>query len=422
MPIPVINYSAQQPEGYPLGKQLIPAIASGFELGYLPNNLSEDLKRKQLANQLAQLKIDYEPRINEADLLQKYLSNSLDKVKLDFAPQNAEQFLRQQQLANELGSIKNMYAPQEHELDIETSKQDIQYLPLKHQLETDRIRAQNERFGDAYKLRTLFQSLPSDQKKVLIANNPDLFNDVVLGQLNNVSDQLYNQTYQGKNPAQISNQDISQYQLSLTPEQEDNLVKAGIATRGATINRPSITDPSGSEALRKSAEMSATKDLSSGALLKQREAVDQLDEFFDNNEFNRKVKNASVYAGAPGAIKLGIDRMLRNTPQSLIDYDSLKNFDMVFALNRIKSADAMGSTDSQREELHDIWAKGIDSFYSTPSQFITQMENMKGSVKRLGDAVKKSYDKLGYEAKNEKRNAESQKRVVKVDPTTWMEQ
>ena len=75
MPIPVINYSAQTPQGDPWARSIMPAISEGLELGNRPRQMRDENERNRLANALSQIKLDYAPDMSEQELLQTQLNN-----------------------------------------------------------------------------------------------------------------------------------------------------------------------------------------------------------------------------------------------------------------------------------------------------------------------------------------------------------
>ncbi len=104
MPIPVINYSAQQPQGNDF--DLIGSLSRGLHAGFAPWEKMEGLKQNRLANQLAQLKNKFAPQQMENEVQQGNLANALAQLQLQYQPQIYEQNLQSGNLGNELTRLR----------------------------------------------------------------------------------------------------------------------------------------------------------------------------------------------------------------------------------------------------------------------------------------------------------------------------
>jgi hypothetical protein len=139
--------------------------------------------------------------------------------------------------------------------------------------------------------------------------------------------------------------------------------------------------------LKNISELAANKGLTTAATERQLEGAIQVSGIMNNPEFQNKAIAASEYAGALGKGKSAVDALSQKNPQAYENYISFVNHDMVLLENRIKTLDQMGATDSQREQLQNLYKKTMDSITSNPKQFITQFNMLGESLDRVAQSV-----------------------------------
>lgn len=375
MPIPVINYSAQQPQGYPAAQGLMEAIMQGLQLGQAPKNMQAEQERQKLANALSQMQLKYAPEMNEQKLQGMKLENQ-------YYPQNMQSQIDYRNLQAEL-------MPQEMKFKIDNA---------------DRLRS---RFDYNKKLFDALETAPKGVKETFYAQNPEMMAEI----LSDVGNQAYSNMGFGQAPGTD--------QLSLNDDQiramqesgKSNYVNDGIsqAFQGAQTfpalpvsnamkNKFAPTEDQINQ-LKLASEIAANKQLTTTATQGQLEGAIQLEEFVNSDEFMRKAKNASQYAGALGKGKAATQRYLLQNPEALMDYDSFRNHDLVGLQARFKQLEGMGSSDSQKQEIHDMTEKTMEAFNSNPEVFMKQLDNLKGMLRRVAESVEKSSNPLGFESR-----------------------
>jgi hypothetical protein len=390
MPVPVINYSAQQPENLGIGNgsgnvDWLGSIERGINLGLLPWQKKEELQNARLSNELSRLKNKYAPQQMENEVQKGNLANQLSQVDLKYMPQMYEQGFQRGDLSNALSRINLKYLPEEKETELATNKEKLRLLPLQHALNQEKLQHQQNRFGNAFKFSQILKNMPPASRADYIATHAEEYNQMI--------DDLGNAAAQDINNAQnIGNP----YALNLTPEQEQNLINAGIAYPGNVPAQQFSSTPEDIDRIRRSSQISANNSLNTMKNRNQMEGTIQFETFVNNPDFMAKAENASKYAGAVRQGKGMVQKLFQSNPAAQTDYESFKHHDMTAIKNRIKQLEGMGSTDAQRKELNDMYDSTLDSLSSNPRRFMTQLGNLKSTMRRVGDSVESSYNKLGY--------------------------
>jgi hypothetical protein len=389
MPVPVINYSAQQPENLGIGNgsgnvDWLGAIERGINLGLLPWQKKEDLQKARLSNEFSRLKNKYAPQQMESELEQGNLANELSRLQLQYQPQIYEQGLERGSLGNDLARLNLKYLPDEKETDLAINKENLRLLPLKFALDQDKLQHQQNRFGNSFKFAQILKNMPVAARSDYIATHAEQYNQMVDDLGNAAAQDITNQQQTNSSP----------YSLNLTPEQEQNLINSGIASQAPAS--PFSSSPEDIARIRSASQMSANNALNTMKNRNQMEGSVQFEIFVNNPDFMAKAENASKYAGAVRQGKGMVQKLFQSNPTAQTDYESFKHHDMTAIKNRIKQLEGMGSTDAQREELNDMYDKTLDSLSSNPKRFMTQLGNLKSTMKRVGESVEGSYNKLGY--------------------------
>lgn len=382
MPIPVINYSAQQPQGNE--SDWLGALSRGFNAGFTPFSQMEGLKNQKLANQLAELKNKFAPQQMENELQQGSLANQLSQLQLQYQPQIYEQGLERGDLANQLAALNLQYLPEEKQIDLATGREKLRLLPLQHEMEKQKLLHQQNRFGQSFQFAKLLGALPAANRAAAIADNPEAFSNMLADLGNAANTSLQNQDQNGN------------LTLNLTPEQQQNLINAGIAKIPPQSQNPFTNTPESIDRQRKAAEIAANNALNTVKNRNQMEGTIQFETFMNNPTFMEKAESASQYAGAFRQGKGAVQKLFQSNPRAQTDYESFKHHDMTAIKNRIKQLEGMGSTDSQRKELNDMYDATLDSLTSNPTRFMTQLDNLKSTMRRVGESVESSYNKLNF--------------------------
>lgn len=385
MPIPVINYSAQQPQGSDF--DIIGSLSRGLNAGFSPWEKIEGLKQNRLANQLSELKNKFAPHQMANDVQQGNLANALSQLQLQYQPQIYQQNLQTSDLGNQLAKLNLQFSPQERQLGIETDREKLRLLPLQHELNEEKLKHQQNRFGQSFQFAKFLGALPAANRAAAIADNPEAFSTMLADLGNAANASIQQQSGNGN------------YALNLTPDQEQNLINSGIAKQGppeSYISSPFNQSPESIQRQRMAAQISANNALNTMKNRNQMEGTIQFEEFMGNPDFLEKAESASQYAGAFRQGKGSIQKLLQSNPKAQTDYESFKHHDMTAIKNRIKQLEGMGSTDAQRKELNDMYDATLDSISSNPQRFMTQLNNLKSTMRRVGESVETSYNKLGY--------------------------
>jgi hypothetical protein len=107
MPIPVINYSAQQAQQFePKNIDVFGSLGRGMNLGLSVRDRIEALKQQRLANELSTLKNKFAPQQMENEVQHGSLSNALSQLQLQYQPSIYEQNLQTGNLGNQLTSLR----------------------------------------------------------------------------------------------------------------------------------------------------------------------------------------------------------------------------------------------------------------------------------------------------------------------------
>jgi hypothetical protein len=380
MPIPVINYSAQQPQGQEL--DLIGSLSRGLNLGFSPWEKMEGLKQSRLANQLGELKNKFAPQQMENEVQQGNLANALSQLQLQYQPRIYEQGLQRGDLGNQLSQLDLQYSPQERQVGLDINREKLRLLPMEYELDKQKLSHQQNRFGQSFQFAKFLGALPAANRAAAIADNPEAFSKMLSDLGNAANTSLENQRAAG------------QYALNLTPEQQESLINSGIASR--PIEQGFSLSPESIDRQRMAAQIAANNALNTMKNRNQMEGTIQFEAFTGDPRFLEKAQSASQYAGAIRQGKGELQKIFQSNPQAQTDYESFKHHDMTAIKNRIKQLEGMGSTDAQRKELNDMYDATLDSLASNPKRFMTQLNNLTTTMRRVGESVETSYNKLGY--------------------------
>jgi hypothetical protein len=387
MPIPVINYAALPPSGDMAARGMIPALQQGFQLGMSPFVAQQELEKNKLANALAKVNLQYAPQTAEAELAYKqaqtpYLQAQTNQTNLQsqYYPQDI-----MSQIALR-GAQTNLTGEQ------------AKYLPLDTLIQASNSMRSNTRFGNAYQLSKLLGAMPAAERAQWQSDHPEEYNELV----NTMANQAYQQ--QAGQTDDLLTSAIGKYFPDMMPKQ--------VAGQGKPSNAPQINDqslagklspfpnkfsstPEQIEKLKTAANLEANKSVTTAATRRQLEGAIQVQEIINDPDFNKRAVDASNYAGMAGKGQAALDAFFKDHPEAFNNYLTFKNVDMVLMGNRIRTLDQMGATDAQREELEGMYKNTMDVFYSNPSQFMTQFNNLKKSLDNVARGVQKSAMPLG---------------------------
>lgn len=411
MALPVLNFS-----GYSTSSMkpidLMKALQGGMQTAAMPKQLDSQQTAMDLSNALQKNQLQYAPQMSQADLAYRQAQTPALQAQTGLTSQQSQYYapniisemmarMSQSRLQDEqtkyYGDKTNSEIAQNN-ADAGFKTEQTRFLPLQNAMEAQRTLNTGTRFGQAYQLSTMLKNMGAPAREAWIAQNPQPYSEM-LNTLGNTS--LANQNNQGNDMvSKMMSQLFSGQQLTINPQQQQELAKSTNASQlGITVpnNQPAVgqmstfqTNPEQVKQLQSVLESSVNKGLVTAATRRQMEGAQQVEQIMNSPEFKEKVSSASEYAGAFGKGKAAVSALMQKNPKAYEDYISLVNQDMVLLQNRIKTLDQMGSTDSQREELHGLYQKTMDSSTSNPKQFIHQFNELGKSVERVGKAVEKS--------------------------------
>lgn len=359
----------------------------------------------------------YLPFTNTLKNVGQYNANEAQAIENQFAPERLR-------LANALKQNELNFAPRKSEADIGYTEAQIPYtnamtgkigqetklMPLDYLLRAQNAQQQASRFGGAYQMAKALQEMSPAARATWIAQNQDEYSQMLteLGnkqsQQNLVTPQVLNKFIPGIMPGttevppgaipqgvqplpqSAGQQQRLQHATGGTPLTVDPMQVAQAAPPG--VFKASTPEQIAQQKL--ASQMAANQYLTTAATRRQMEGAQQVQSIINDPEMNQRAVNASLYAGALGKGKAALDALSQKNPKAYEDYLTFKNDDMVFLNNRIKTLDQMGGTDKQREELHGLYEKAMDSLSSNPAQFMTQFNNLKKSLDNIARGVQKS--------------------------------
>jgi Fe-S cluster biosynthesis and repair protein YggX len=357
----------------------------------------------------------------------------------DFAPLQGNPVLNALNDINEANLIayKTKYAPQQYQTDLNLKNAEINQYPYKNALlsaQTDLtnqnakfvpmdnlIRAQaalqsQSRFGGAYNLSRMLQSMSKPAADTWIQQHQTEYNQMLsdLGNKdtpNYLSPQMMSQFFgdlmkQGATQVPPNGQPQGTSPLPMSPQQQAS-VQNKIGTNALTVSpqeiaamqmpaklRFSPSTPEQVQAVQLANQMAANKALTTTATQRQVEGAKQIEEFVSNPTFKKQVQNAAMYAGALGKGKAFAAALSRQNPESYEDYLAFTKQTMPLLENRIKTLDQMGSTDAQKKTLADMFEKTANSLTSNPAQFVTQINQLTNTLNELAKSVQASANPL----------------------------
>lgn len=102
MPFQPINFAGIQPIGRPWLRDLIPTLMQGYAASQMPAQMKRQAQQEQLANAMQQLKLQQEPQTFQADIAGKNLSNAFQGMLNQEQPQKFSSEQARQALLNKL--------------------------------------------------------------------------------------------------------------------------------------------------------------------------------------------------------------------------------------------------------------------------------------------------------------------------------
>lgn len=300
------------------------------------------------------------------------------------------------------------------------ARAETKFMPLKYAIEAGNSMRATDRFGGSYQLAKTLQSMSKSAREAFIADNQEAYTQMLAdlgnkvmddkkGTGNDVLTRMVDQFF----PAPPNN-------LALSPQDQGRLAAAGIAKpqdqmpqmgglAGAPppqslpqqppmqqlpINqnaKPQFASQNDQvERQRLANQMSANNDLTTAKTRNQMEGGVQLKSMLADEGLQERAANAAAYAGALGKGKAGITALSQSNPKAYEDYLTFMRQDVTAILNRFKAVEGMASTDQQREELHNVFQKTMDSLTSNPDQFMTQFKNFEKVTDNIAKSVQKS--------------------------------
>ncbi len=388
-------------------QSMVDIIGKQIQNQFAPQMNMQDLQRQQLANQLSQINLQTAPQMNQADLAIKLAQPGL------------------------IGAQANQANAQAGYLGEETK-----YVPLDTLIKAQQTAQMGSRFGQAYQLSKSLQSMSPAARDSWIAQNQDSYNDMLTtlgnqssGAMNFITPGVMNRFFpgmiSGQQAAPMQAQQNPQMQIQNPQAQNNNQSMRPIDTgamslstalmngnyppqaqQGNQVSSPNVapfvsaphfapSTPDQVAQIKLANQLAANNSLTTAATRKQYEGAIQVEGMMNSTDFQNEAINAAKYAGALGKGKSFADALSQQNPQAYEDYLSFKDQRMVLLANRIKQLDAMGSTDTQRDELHGLYKKTADALTSNPDQFVTQLNNLGKAISDVAESVQKSATPMG---------------------------
>jgi hypothetical protein len=150
------------------------------------------------------------------------------------------------------------------------------------------------------------------------------------------------------------------------------------------------TTPQQNEQLARAGNIYANNAADTAATRRQYEGAQQAAAIWNDPTVQKNALDAAKYAGVFGQGKAAITALKKEKPQEYQNYLGFKEQLITLFENRLKTLDQMGSTDSQRKDLKDIFDKTMNALTSNPEQFIEQFNQLGEALDVVGRAVEKS--------------------------------
>lgn len=361
-----------------------------------------------------------------SDIARQNLENIQSAEKLKYLNPNLEQQLQKLIYENQIKGAQAQYAnPMEQsklaysqaqtpyiQSQTENTKQKTNLMPLDSMISAQHTMQTGNRFGPAYQALQALNAMAPAAKATWISQNGHEYDQLIRETANqNYAPIITPELLRKYLPEMNGGQGVPE-NIPTSKSQKQSLYDKFGSPEDMALNNEQIAALYGKEGFsdkasaspvrfgpptedqleqqKKALQMSANKYLTTGATQKQNEGAIQVEEMVNSPEFRDKVSSASQYVGAWGKGKRAADIFSQNNPKSLTDYNSLRDVDMPLLLNRIKTLDGMGATNSQREDLYNLYGNAMSSSFSNPKQFMTHFNNLLGTLDRVGKAVQKS--------------------------------
>lgn len=325
-------------------------------MGALLNSLSRGYRQGQLMhaqneqNKMNALKLQQMPQMLKAR--QALLNAQLQGAQQtdQFAPQMNSARLQNMQQQNQMQKIK------------------MQYLPQMQQQSLKNMQNNTSRFGAAYSFNKMLQSLPPAARAAFIREHPIEFNNA-----------------------------LNAYGQSFAPQQGQPTTSQGLSP---TVNR--------------ALELSANKDLTTGKTRTQQEGGAQVSNLVKSPQFQAGMNATAQYAGALGKGQAALDALNQNNPKAYTQYLNFKNVTIPLLANRIKTLDGMGTTDSQRKELSNMFNYMRNSLTTNPNRFKESMQQLLNTMQAVEGSVNASANPLYNVSRSNPNNTPKQAPSLQV--------
>jgi hypothetical protein len=397
---------------------------------YQPKNLEEALRGSKLKNSLSEVELQYAPEKARAGINNMNASTGLmgsqtrkTDVETKFAPfKNLVDALKAQQ---QFGRFGNAYQFRQllQNADPALRNTIIAQHPEEYSAMVSDLMsksAQQESSGGSALLNKMMGQLFPQQDKLTLSNQDQqrlansglaqqagmnspmqqnqspYFNDEELAsELQNNPELLKAMMSQHLNaPNQQSQSSPQNTPVPGQPNLADIFKQAAPQPATLPVNQQMANmygnkDQENADQLKRAAELSANKKLTTTKTWNQLEGGIQILDMLKDPGFLAKAKSASTYAGALRKGPEFIARLSQENPKALMDYESFKSHDIPAVLNRFKGVEGMGSTDAQRQELHNMY-EAMSKASSNPEQFMIQLDLLTKTVERIEKSVRKS--------------------------------
>jgi hypothetical protein len=340
-------------------------------------NQGENLAQQQARNQILKTQNQYLPQQLQA-------ASNLAKAKLLLA-QNQVQF---SPLLN-TAKLNNLNAMTSY------NQERAQYTPLMDQANINRT---NSDIG--------INNLRGQNIQQQMGLNQQL-NTAKINNLNtssNVNQQRINALKQQQQiaPLRLNNQQ-KQTAIRMMGIMPDALRSALIADNTPTfLNNLSPLGPitsSTAQDVSNAAKLNTNQRLTTNATRVQQEGGTQVMAMINDPHFMAGEKAAEEYAGMFGKGKEMFNAWTKSNNGTYTAAQDFIKTQKPLLINRIRSLDKVGVTDSQREELENMVNYAFDNFSSNPKQAMASLEEFRKSMGEIDRAVQKSGFKI-YDTSN----------------------
>ena len=331
------------------------------------NALNKMRKGSQAEQQSADLTKVY-PGLLQNKLLGGQLKNKTSQVNLNTLGARNQATLNSLNLGNAIKNIMMPYEGQLAQAKIDASNATNQYLPIKMQLgeqqlklapqklalTKEQIKNSSKRLGPQYQENQTLKVLPTAQRSVYIAQNPNA---------------IYSNQTSALNEANSANANGQPYPV-------------------ATINPTKVSQ------FQNASEQEANNALTTTSTRRQVEGGQQLKALISDPSFMAGAQSYANYAGALGKGKEFFDKWTNSNQDQLTTAMSFKNNMIPILASRIKTVDGMGATDQQRDELHNLFLAAFNSPSSNPQRAMQSINKLTDYLGRVEDAVTTSGQKV----------------------------